>query len=336
MNAQDENGYSALHFAIAKNSHRVVSLLLDTPRINIQVKDKKGFTPLHSACKYGFDKISEFLIEEFPPEILLCHSDLNEFPVHVACRNKTENLAIVNKMLNKIREYSQRKKNNSLQTVLDQVDNKGQNILHISVENNHLEIVKLLLAEYYGNREQMADKDGNYPVHIAAKNGSIEILSLFKKHGVVTFNLNYNQENPLHIASINNKAKFVRELLNFEKIVTSSGEHSCEMHGLHMECICSCDSLLDRHTRLIFQKDFNGYTPLHSAIVAGSLKCMYELLKEDNIEREARDNEDNTVFHLSTEYNNIESLKHFLMSDIKTDLIYSKNNADEYDDLILF
>ncbi len=283
------------------------------------------------ACKYGFEEIAILLVSKSADiELLMSPSSQEELAIHVACRNKTEKFAIVHKMLEKLRDYSLRKKNNCLHTALEKCDNSGQNILQISIDNNHLEIVEFLLSEFWRDREQTPDNAGNYPIHIAAKNGSTEMFNILKKHDAVTFNLNDNNENPLHIAAFNNKQKFIREFLNFERYLMEGGSGSDSESKGKIPCVCGCDAMAN-HKRLIFQRDSNNYTPLHSAIVSSSHKCVSELMREEGLELDSKDKDGNSIYHLCTEFNNTDSFKFLLQKEGPgSELIYTKNNLDEY------
>jgi ankyrin repeat protein len=49
------------------------------PGVNIIAEDKKYITPLHLACKYGFDEAAELLIEKIDPEKLINPSSNLDF-----------------------------------------------------------------------------------------------------------------------------------------------------------------------------------------------------------------------------------------------------------------
>lgn len=281
------------------------------------------------ACKFGFDEIAEMLIDKSESsDLLLVASQSHEFPIHVACKNKTEKYALVKKMLEKVRDYSMKKRNNHLHLILEKCDTNGQNILHMAVNNNHLNITELLLKDYYVNKELKEDKAGNFPIHLAAKNGMVEMFNILKQNDAITFTANNDGETPIHIAASNNKPRFLREFLNYEAYMI---EHKDEIdpNSQTMPCVCGC-SMLDNHKALVTQSDTRGYTPFHTAIVSCSQKCMDELIKQPEVNISARDKDGNSVFHLCTEFDNIDTFKHLMQMGYATpELLYSKNNHDE-------
>ncbi len=246
----------------------------------------------------------------------------DDYPLHIACKNKTEKYDIVKKMLEKLRDNSIRKKSNCLQNALDKADSNGQNLLHICIENSHLNLTDLLFKGFYANKEQKEDAEGNFPMHIAAKHGSLEMFKLLIKYECINFHPNKQSENPLHIAAHNNRFKFIRELLKYEKFILENPNENKTM-----SCVCGCD--LSEHKHLVLQKDAQGHTPLHRAIMSSSHKCVVELLNEKNIELDSKDKDSNSVFHLCTECNNTESLKYLLQIEGTQSLINEKNSVDE-------
>ena len=64
LNYIDENGFSALHYAVDEGNFKICEILIKTKKININIKstiDNK--TPLHISCKNGYFDISKLLIQ---------------------------------------------------------------------------------------------------------------------------------------------------------------------------------------------------------------------------------------------------------------------------------
>lgn len=116
--------------------------------------DKKFFTPLHLACKYGNSECALMLIEQLDIERLFyaCTSDDVATPLHLVCRNKTEKVEILKAILERLAEASkQRNKQvtyNYVDFALKKEDQNRQTLLNMAVENNHLNIVEILLRDY--------------------------------------------------------------------------------------------------------------------------------------------------------------------------------------------
>ena len=56
-----------------------------------------------------------------------------------------------------------------MEKILKKEDQNRQTILHLAVENNHLNIVELLFRDYNLQRDLKDSLNGNLPIHLAAK-----------------------------------------------------------------------------------------------------------------------------------------------------------------------
>jgi len=55
INRVDENGNAALHYACGKGRYSIVSILLGRSGIDVNLKNKRGSTPLCSSVAEGFE-----------------------------------------------------------------------------------------------------------------------------------------------------------------------------------------------------------------------------------------------------------------------------------------
>jgi ankyrin repeat protein len=171
-------------------------------------------TPLQIACQHVWEDIAILLIDATSIDLLTnLKSTSPNTPLHLACRNSHESLLIVKKILNRIKDESEY----DLNTVLNRLDSQKQTPLNIAIEKNHLNIIDMMLKEFYLDEKDSEDKNGNLPVHIAARSGSVEILKILAKNDAVSFRNNASGDNAMHIAAENNKFNFIRELIAFEK-----------------------------------------------------------------------------------------------------------------------
>ena len=284
-------------------------------------------TPLHLACKYGYDEVAELLIDKIDAERLINPTHTIDFnktlPLHLACEHKNEKYFIVRKILDKLKATPS--KLNLLEVALKKEDSSRQTILLIAIENNHLNIVESLFRDYNVNREQRNGHNGNYAIHYVAKSGSLEMFNLLQKYNAVSFRTNNNKENALHIAAHHNKHRFITEFLKYEALLMHNQE---EKTSIPMPCMCLCDE--EEFMPSNKQKDSKHYTPLFKAIAAGNQKCVEVLLtNEKNVDIDAvKDINGNTMFHICAEFDNSESLK-YLFQTHSSDNIYAKNNLED-------
>ena len=94
-------------------------------------------TPLHLACKYGYDEVAELLIDKMDAERLINPTHTSDFsrtlPLHLACQHKNEKYFIVKKILDKLK--STPNKVNLLEVALKKEDNRRQTILLIAIRH---------------------------------------------------------------------------------------------------------------------------------------------------------------------------------------------------------
>ena len=63
VDKQNSLGKSALHYAAGSNNTEIVILLLDH-KASVLVEDKEGYTPVHTACKYGREEILQLMLNK--------------------------------------------------------------------------------------------------------------------------------------------------------------------------------------------------------------------------------------------------------------------------------
>lgn len=178
------------------------------------------------------------------------------------------------------------------------------------------------------------------------------MFNLLKRYDCVSFKVNANSENALHIAAYYNKYKFIREFRTYEATMLGLRHHpncgglggSLELGSQYMPCMCHCELDTQLHVRSEKQRDRNYYTPLMCAVEAGNQKCVHELLADiDGVvmseqqdatsrrdELHARDKDGNTVYHVAAEAENVDSLRHlFQLDESRDEVIFSRNNFDD-------
>ena len=83
INYQDENGYSALHYACDEGNLKIVEILLNS-NCDTNIKNNDKQTPLHLSSKQGFFDISKKLIEN--GALLNIYDSEKNSPIHYACK----------------------------------------------------------------------------------------------------------------------------------------------------------------------------------------------------------------------------------------------------------
>lgn len=157
----------------------------------------------------------------------------------------------------------------------DVIDQNGLTLLHLAVQNNQEDIVKILLEKgaSLGNDDELLEKDGKLlrvpsPLHKAVELGYDSIVkSLLKKYpGKINSTLCCHQNTPLHIAAWFGQKNIIDLLLE-------QGADISAMNEL-------------------------GSTPIHCAVWTKKLDCVKQLLAH---------NSDKTLSTAQTQNNNLNS-----------------------------
>ena len=128
LNAVNKSSESPLHLACRRGNVKAACFLLSQPDINPLKKDEHGDTPLHDACRHGWEDIVEELLKNrlvSPSFSKVCNNE-NQTPLHLACQEgHTE---IVKKLLeNCPNEFKER--------LLNAHDIEGNVALHLAIRS---------------------------------------------------------------------------------------------------------------------------------------------------------------------------------------------------------
>ena len=206
-NIQDADGLTPLAIACQRGNFFAADRLLRADRIDIGICDNQGSTPLHEACEFGSDKIVEVLLKK-GAQILEADRD-GVTPLHVACREG--HVAIVKLLF--LHGYHMK------EGLVKAEDIHGSSALHFAVESGVKDIVEVLLLN---GADPIAQKRNEVtPLHIAARNGHIEIakyLLQFKGQSQGGSNIiemiEREQNTPLHFAAHFNQCEMIEYLVS--------------------------------------------------------------------------------------------------------------------------
>lgn len=264
-------------------------------------------SPLHLAFKYSNDDLANLLIDKSNSNALI-FSSTDTMPLHIACKQKKDNHNLIVKVLTKLKTNLS---SGDFTDLVNKMDTSKSSILQISIENNHLETVDCLLKEF-STQIKLEDKNGNMPIHYAAKYCTGDMLKVLIKHDAFSNKPNSNQENPLHISAANNRYKFIREYLTYESDLIENQEvkdYVSSVKGLNRA----------------------GNTPLFVSLINGHIKCTEALIACDYIDLDAKDPHGNSIYHICATHNNFEAMRILLTKkDYKfVEPLFIKNNKEE-------
>uniref|UniRef100_A0A8D8UEG3 RING-type E3 ubiquitin transferase n=1 Tax=Cacopsylla melanoneura TaxID=428564 RepID=A0A8D8UEG3_9HEMI len=161
---QDSEGDTPLHDAISKKRDDMLTLLLDH-NADIMLTNNNGFNALHHAALRGNPSAMWILLLKLPRRWIVDEKkDDGYTALHLAALNNHVEVA---ELL-----VHQGKANMDLQNV------NLQTALHLAVERQHTQIVRLLVRE--GANLNVADKDGDTPLHEALRHHTLSQLRLLR------------------------------------------------------------------------------------------------------------------------------------------------------------
>jgi len=134
------------------------------------------------AFKSGLDDIAAILIDRLDAENLI-RSSSDCLPVFAALELKEEKLDLVVKMLEKIYSRSQLYLSH---TLLYKLNAHKHSILQVAIENNHLNIVEVIIKRFYPDYNKL-DSNGNTPTLLAAEAGNIAVLNILVSYNLALY-----------------------------------------------------------------------------------------------------------------------------------------------------
>ena len=170
-NAEDEEGWTPLHYAAWEDAHRTVEVLLDnrrTSRVKINSKDEEGWTPLHYAAEQDARQTVKVLLAKgADPNV---KGKNGATPLHYAAwedAHRTVEVLLDNRRTSRVKINSK--------------DEEGWTPLHYAAEQDARQTVKVLLAK--GAFLNVKGKNGATPLDFAVENNAHETARLLRSSG---------------------------------------------------------------------------------------------------------------------------------------------------------
>lgn len=158
--------------------------------------------------------------------------------------------------------------------------------LHLACENNHIEIMKLLIE--YGAFINEVDKWKNTPLHIAVNKGFKDAVLLLLGNGAVVNVRDRFGSSPLHLSVKSHQFEIARLLvlfgadINFKRNGSQHRGFTCLHEAMHRGDVEAVKFLIDlsEHEHVLFHiKDEFGDPPLFKAIAGRHIECIKLLLQ---------------------------------------------------------
>ena len=313
VNATDDDGNTPLHVAVQNGRIEAMHLLLNCGASDT-VCNNHHHPPLHLAIAHAGSStalVSGFL--EHPVDVLV-KGHRSRIAVHVAAEHDSI------EALKLIHDSSHLKQ--ARQVFLSAFDDDDLTPIHLAAQKGAHQVLEFLLAKTleYGIRPEVAlsflDEENRTPTQFAVESGSTKVLELLLKYGASPTLTKGDHLPPLHMACYQGKLDIVTAML---QMCGSAILHSRDQEGktaLHHSTasirskeLIPC--LLEQGAE-INALDNCGFTPLHTAIVAGNLEAVKELLQKGS-DPTLKTKRGRNALHVAVERNRDEVVKCLLL-----------------------
>ncbi|KAJ6975876.1 transient receptor potential cation channel subfamily A member 1-like isoform X2 [Populus alba x Populus x berolinensis] len=295
---QNSQKDTILHLAAreGKASHTIKSLAESNPSL-MRKTNTKGNTPLHDAVIKGNKELAIFLVSK-DPEVAYYNNKNGRSPLYLAVENgnkkeilddllktevsfpiESEDGDALPKGKSPVHAAIEQRKRDILEKLekakpelLCLPEEELGNSLHHASSAGFLEGVQFLLQKFL-NGAYERNREGNYPIHLACKNDSVDVVKEFLKITPYPKEfLNEKGQNILHVAAENGQGNVVRYILeNDQKIVEP----------------------------LLNEMDEDGNTPLHLAARHGQSTAAFVLVRDKRVENLIVNNENFTPYDVA-------------------------------------
>lgn len=309
VNAENDFGWTPLHFAAMVGRKRVAEVLLSR-KARIHMRGKSGSTPLHVAARLGHrDVVARLLAANANPDAT-DHAGLTA--LHQVASHED-----VDVLLSRAPTDQALEKLIGVPTsVLTQIGagltarQTAKQMLERSSGSEHKEVAELLLASR-ADVDAKTSATRRTPLHVAASSGNISVAGVLLENGADANERDLEGYEPLHVAAERGQKDMtelllrrsdvnVRTNLNLTPLHLSAGHGHSDVAGL----------LLARGARVDAGRHDIG-TPLFGAAGAGHGAAV-KLLLEHDASVHARDRRGRTPLHAVAMRVDPESIKRFV------------------------
>ena len=214
VNERDKDGWTALHMAIRQehtaNMHAVVKVLLQAKGIDVNAADTDGFTPLHSAARRNHIDVLSSLLQS--PSIDVNWADKGGWSAlrWAAVKNHSESCRILCSAPGIDANIK---------------DGSGWTALHSAAEKNHSEVVSVLTHSCPYIDVSAKDEDAWTPSHLPARKGYLDVIKIMASHPSFDVNARTTEGSTLLLlATEKNQSAVVEWLLTQPGILIDLGE----------------------------------------------------------------------------------------------------------------
>uniref|UniRef100_A0A6N2L8V6 Uncharacterized protein n=1 Tax=Salix viminalis TaxID=40686 RepID=A0A6N2L8V6_SALVM len=248
ITSRNDQEDTILHVAarVGKVSHTIKTLVGSNPCL-VKLENRKGNIPLHDSVIKGNKEVVAWLVCK-DPGAAYCNNKTYKSPLYLAVEsgnrmttddllNIEDSFGALQKGKSPVHAAIEQRNIGILKKIGDQKpellrfqDKELGNALHYASSMGYVEAVKFLLQNFPDGANER-DEEGNYPIHIACKIDSVDLVKEFMK--VFPYPkefLNAQAQNILHRSIFNNKNKTPYDIAEEQsKIAVEQYEKTAEM-----------------------------------------------------------------------------------------------------------
>ena len=161
-------------------------------------------------------------------------------------------------------------------TDVNVLDGDNKTPLHVAARYGTVGVVSVLLE--HGANVGAKDKEGCTPLHIAARNGTVEVVSVLLEHGA-NLEAESKEGTPLHAAARYGKVEVASVLLEHGANVEAEGKEGTPLHTAVRNRRVEVVSVLLEHGANVSAENKEGSAPFQIASAKGRTEIV-ELLSE--------------------------------------------------------
>nr|AAD33043.1 alpha-latrocrustotoxin precursor [Latrodectus tredecimguttatus] len=308
------NELTPLHLAARQDFTIIVKTLMEKRGIDVNAKERAGFTPLHLSITSN-SRAARTLINETPAGINI-KSNSGLTPLHLAVLQNNLSAAKVLVKSNK-------------KVKLNEMDNNGMTPLHYASMLGNLEFVKYFTSEQ-GIDVNAKTKVKNWtPLHLAILFKKFDVAQSLLQVRNIDISTRADQAiTPLHLAAATGNSQIVKTILNSGAVVDQETANGfTALHLAIMNPNTETPQFLIAKGANINAKTNDGSTPLHFAAALGKTN-IFQLLMDKGANIKAENLINQMPIHEAVVNGHLAIVKMLIEQD--SSLMNAKNMRDEY------
>ena len=267
-----------LFLAVQRDKPDVIRYLVENYKLNVNVRNKDHWTPIHVATSLGHINVVKYLIEE-------CHVNIEETmngdQTPLICATRSDKFEVIKYLVEECHAN------------IDVVTEWYGTPLHCALINRNQVTIRYFI-EKGADINIKGGVNKQAILHIATKFGLNELVELLIEHGAKMNELDGGLHTPLDWAIIGDRSGLALMLIhNGAKIDMKGFGGMMPIHHATQEGLLEVVKYIieEYHIDVNIRED-HGYTPLHIAAMNGRIDIVKYLIEECHADINAKDNKD--------------------------------------------